>query len=139
MLVELLIQIIHLVFSVLWWSITFFVLFIIRPFNKQGNFSCMLPKVQKVIILISSISFVSGMLLFFVISNFQITKLFLTLSGKMILVGGLLALPVYCYIIFNKLNKTKRLVIQKTFIPYVLFIMLTSAMVSMIIASKIPF
>src|SRR6476659_9444752 len=65
------IDIIHLMSSFLWWSITFVVVLIVRPLNKIGNFFIILPKIQKIFLYVSTVSIVSGFILFGINTDFQ--------------------------------------------------------------------
>ena len=72
------ISIIHLMSSFLWWSITFVVVLIVRPLNKTGNLSIILPKIQKIVLYASTVSIISGFILFGINTDFQYYKLFYT-------------------------------------------------------------
>src|SRR5919112_3322868 len=96
---QVIVGIIHLVSSFLWWSITFVVVAIIRPANRSGVLSVILPKVQKIVIAVSTVSTVSGLILFGINTNYQFYALFLTAWGNVILVAGILSLIVYCNVV----------------------------------------
>ncbi len=139
-----LVKSIHLVSSILWWSITLFVISIIRPYNKTGTLSIILPKVHKTVMYVSTISISSGIFFYMFNSNFQFYKLINTLWGNFILLSGLLSLSVYYHILSNgkkvplniKLKKFKRFNYQK---PIVLFSLLTISLMLMIFASEALF
>ena len=139
---QVLIGIIHLVSSFLWWSITFVVVAIIRPANRSGVLSVILPKVQKIVIAVSTVSIISGFVLFGVNTNYQFYALFLTFWGNMILVSGMLSLIVYCNVVSGgkvgamiiKLSKLPELANP---IPMVFFSMITITLTFMILISKV--
>ncbi len=119
----------------------FVVVFIIRPSNKTGNLSIILPKFQKVIIAVSTASIVSGFILFSINTNYQFYKLFLTFWGNMILVSGIVSLVVYYNIISGGkvsavLIKPKKLPKLANQIPIVFFSMITVTLILMILISK---
>ena len=89
------INIIHLMSSFLWWSITFVVVLIVRPLNKTGNLSIILPKIQKIVLYASTVSIVSGFILFGINTDFQYYKLFYTWWGNVVLISGIFSLFVY--------------------------------------------
>jgi hypothetical protein len=62
---------IHFFSSVLWWGITFFVFFILRPVNREGSYSLILPRIHRFILPISTISILSGIALTFININFD--------------------------------------------------------------------
>lgn len=138
---QVLIGIIHLVSSFLWWSITFVVVAIIRPANRSGVLSVILPKVQKIVIAASTVSIISGFIIFGISTNYQFYSLFLTSWGNMILVSGILSLIVYCNVVSGgkisemiiKLNKLPKLA---NHIPIVFFSMITITLTFMILISK---
>ena len=139
---SILIQGIHLITSILWWSITLIVINIIRPLNKGGNLSITLPQIRRLVILASTISIASGIVLFGFNSNFQFEDLVYTTKGNVILFSGYLSLIVYYHVLsgsnpnsmISKLHKVLKL---NKFIPSIIFGFLTTAMVSMILASAI--
>ncbi len=115
---------------------------IIRPANRSGILSVILPRVQKIVITASTVSVVSGFILFGFNTNYQFYALFLTSWGNMILVAGVLSLIVYCNVISGgkisamiiKLNKLPKLANQ---IPIVFFMMITISLTFMILISKV--
>lgn len=139
-----LVKSIHMVSSILWWSITLFVISIIRPHNKTGTLSIVLPKVHKTVMYVSTISISSGIFFYLFNSNFQFYKLINTLWGNFILLSGLLSLSVYYHILSNgkkvplniKLKRFKRFNYQK---PIILFSMLTISLMLMIFTSEALF
>ena len=141
---SILIQSIHSISSILWWSVTLIVVTIIRPLNGGGNLSIILPRVRKLVIFTSTISIISGFVLFGLNSNFQFEDLIHTTKGNVILFSGSLSLIVYYHVlsgskpnsVASKLHKVLKLT---RFIPYIMFGFLTTALVSMFIASAIIF
>ncbi|TVP40113.1 membrane protein of unknown function [Candidatus Nitrosocosmicus arcticus] len=139
---SILIQEIHLVTSILWWSVILIVITIIRPLNKGGNLSIILPQIRRLVIFASTISIVSGFVLFGFNSNFRFEDLAYTSKGNVILLSGSLSLIVYYHVLYgskpssmtSKLHKVLKL---DKFIPNIMFGFLTAAMVSMILASVI--
>lgn len=139
---QVLIGIIHLVSSFLWWSITFVVVAIIRPANRSGVLSVILPKVQKIVIAVSTVSIISGFIIFGISTNYQFYSLFLTSWGNMILVSGILSLIVYCNVvsggkISEMIIKLNKLPILPNHIPIVFFSMITITLTFMILVSKV--
>jgi hypothetical protein len=118
------------------------VITIIRPLNKVGNLSIILPQIRRLVIFASTISIASGFVLFGFNSNFQFEDLVYTTNGNVILFSGFLSLIVYYHVLFgsnhnsmvSKLHKVLKL---NKFIPSIMFGFLTTAMVSMILASTI--
>jgi hypothetical protein len=126
----------------MWWSFTITVVFIIRPLNKTGNLSIVLPKIQKIVSFVSTISIFSGLVFFGINNNFQYYKLFTTFWGNIILIAGILSLFVYYNVISG--GKIQSFVIKLKFsrklfnlIPLVLFSMITLCLMLMIIISKV--
>ena len=141
---SILIQGIHSISSILWWSVTLIVITIIRPLNGEGNLSIILPRIRKLVIFASTVSIASGFVLFGLNSNFQFEDLINTTKGNVILFSGSLSLIVYYHVlsgskpnsVASKLHKVLKL---NKFIPYIMFGFLTAALVSMILASAIIF
>ena len=135
-----------MIFSLLWWSATFVVIFVIRPVNRTGNLSTVLPRIRRVIIIASTISITSGLTLFGISFNFNIQNFFATTESIFILMSGLLSLIVYYHVLLgtqggllnSKSNLFKKIVVVKI-IPYLMFGLLSITMVSMIIASNTVF
>jgi hypothetical protein len=132
--------------SLLWWSATFIVIFIIRPANRTGNLSAVLPKIRKVIIIASTISIISGLIVLGTSFNFSNQNFINTTKSILILISGFFSLIVYYHILLGThrclLNlKSKMLgrVIVVKIIPYLMFGLLSTTMVSMIVASRIVF
>ena len=128
--------------SFLWWSITFIVVVVIRPLNKTGNLSIILPKIQKIVLYASTVSIVSGFIFFGINADYQYYKLFNTFWGNMILISGVLSLFVYYNVIsggkmrsiFIKLKMPTKFYNQT---PIVLFSMITVSLFLMILLSKV--
>jgi hypothetical protein len=141
---SILIQGIHSISSILWWSVTLIVITIIRPLNGRGNLSVILPRISRLVIFASTVSITSGFVLFGLNSNFQLEDFIHTTKGNIILVSGSLSLVVYYHVlsgskpnsVASKLHKVLKLT---KFIPYIMFGFLTVAMVSMILASALIF
>lgn len=118
----------HFLSAILWWSITFFVIFILSPINKAG-LSILLPRVHKFIIPISTITLISGFLLLLANIEGDFSRILNSSWGKMILLGGVFSLPVYIIILI--LSKTRNIKLQlkrkeksiktKIILPYILF------------------
>jgi hypothetical protein len=126
----------------MWWSFTITGVFIIRPLNKTGNLSIVLPKIQKIVTFVSTISIFSGLVFFGINNNFQYYKLFTTVWGNIILIAGILSLFVYYNVISG--GKIQSFVIKSKFprklfnlIPLVLFSMITLCLMLMILISKV--
>ncbi|MER5175093.1 MAG: hypothetical protein ABJB76_08060 [Candidatus Nitrosocosmicus sp.] len=128
--------------SFLWWSITFIVVVVIRPLNKTGNLSIILPKIQKIVLYASTVSIVSGFVFFGINTDCQYYKLLNTFWGNMILISGVLSLFVYYNVIsggkirsiFIKLKMPTKFYNQT---PIVLFSMITVSLFLMILLSKV--
>ena len=141
---SILIQGIHSISSILWWGVTLIIVTIIRPLNRGGNLSIILPRIRKLVIFVSTVSIISGFVLFGLNSNFKFEDLIHTTSGNIILFSGSLSLVVYYHVLFgskansvsSKLHKVLKL---KKLIPYIMFGFLTATMVLMILASAIIF
>jgi high-affinity Fe2+/Pb2+ permease len=135
-----------MVFSLLWWSTTFVVIFIIRPANRTGNLSIVLPKIRRVIIIASTISITSGLILYGMLFNFNIQNFINTTDSFLILISGLLSLIVYYHVLLGThrslLNSKSNMlggIVSTKIIPYLMFGLLSTTMVSMIIASSMVF
>ncbi len=128
--------------SFLWWSITFVVVVIIRPLNKTGKLSIILPKIQKIVLYTSIVSIVSGFIYFGINTDYQYYKLFYTLGGRMILISGVFSILVFYNIIsggkmrsiFIKLKLPLKFYDQT---PVVIFSMITISIILMILISKV--
>lgn len=132
-----------MIFSLLWWSTTFVVIFVIRPVNRTGNLSVVLPRIRKIILIASTISIVSGLILFWLLFDFGGHTLVITTKGILILTSGSLSLVVYYHILlgtrtrlsYSKSNMQKGIVLVKG-MPYLMFGFLTITMISMVIVSS---
>lgn len=140
----LLILYIHFFSSVLWWGITFFVIFILRPFNKKGSFSFLLQRIHLFVLPISTISITSGIALTFINIDFDSTRLFNSLWSYMVVLGGLFSIPVYLSILFQskqrniKLELGKKVTPKNThFHPYLFFALLSSTITIMILVTQL--
>jgi hypothetical protein len=119
----------------------FVVVLIIRPLNKTGSLSVILPKIQKIILYSSTVSIASGLILYGINTGYQYYKLFYTLWGNLILIAGIFSLFVFYNIlsggqlrsILIRLNMPKKFYNQ---IPMVLFCMITISLFLMILVSK---
>ena len=135
---------IHFFSSVLWWGITFFVFFILRPVNREGSYSLILPRIHQFILPISTISILSGIALTFININFDPYRLFNTIWGYLLIIGGLFSIPVYLVILSQsklgnikiQLNKKKNF-IKKILPPYLLFILLSITIFIMVFVTKL--
>lgn len=135
---------IHFFSSVLWWGITFFVFFILRPVNREGSYSLILPRIHRFILPISTISILSGIALTFININFDPYRLFNTIWGYLLIIGGLFSIPVYLVILSQskagnikiQLNKKKNFK-KKNLPPYLLFILLSITIIIMVFVTKL--
>jgi hypothetical protein len=135
---------IHFFSSVLWWGITFFVFFILRPVNREGSYSLILPRIHRFILPISTISILSGIALTFININFDPYRLFNTIWGYLVIIGGLFSIPVYLVILSQskpvnikiQLNKKKNFN-KKILPPYFLFILLSITIFIMVFVMKV--
>lgn len=135
-----------MIFSILWWSITFVVIFIIRPANRIGNLSIVLPKIRKVIIFASTISIISGLIQFGMFFNFDIPGFINSAGSILIMISGFFSLIVYYHILFvthkslpSPKPKILAVIVSVEIIPYLMFGLLSVTMVSMIIVSSFAF
>jgi hypothetical protein len=139
---QILINSVHLASSFLWWSMTFVVVAIIRPLNKKGNLSVILPRFRKIVLCVSTVSIVSGLVLFGINNNYRYYELLYTFGGNTIFISGVLSLFVY-YNVLSGGRKRSITVITKKIkgfngrIPIMLFSMLTLSLILMILISKV--
>ena len=134
----------HFLSAILWWSITFFVIFILSPINKAGSLSILLPRVHKFIIPISTITLISGFLLLMINIEGNFSQILETSWGKMLLSGGSFSIPVYIILLIRnkprnitlQLKRNERSIKTKTILPYVLFSFLSISIVIMILAAN---
>ncbi len=141
---QILFNIVHLISSFIWWNLMFVVILIIRPLNKNGNLSILLPKFQKIVFYTSIVSLTSGFILFGVNTNFQYYMLFHTTWGNVIVLSGIISLFVFYNIssggkvrlILIKINAPKELINK---IPLIMFSLITITLISMILLTKIFF
>ena len=137
------ISFIHFLSGILWWGITFFVVFILSPVNKRGIFSSLLPRVHRFVIIISTITIISGIFLTLITFNFDFFNLFSSSRGQTILIGGTFSIPVYVTVVFQsrkrnivlKMNK-RQFVNNFHFLPYFLFALLSITLGIMIFVSE---
>ncbi len=141
---ELLILYLHFFSSVLWWGITFFVIFILRPINKKGSYSFLLQRIHQFVLPISTISITSGIVLTFININFELNRFFNSMWSYMLVLGGLFSTPVYLNILFRskkrniKLELGKKVAIKNIhFHPYLLFALLSSTVTTMILVTQV--
>lgn len=135
----------HLLSAVLWWSITFFVIFILSPINKAGSLSILLPRIHKFIIPISTVTLISGFLLLMINIEGDFSRILASIWGKMILIGGIFSLPVYIIILIRsktrniklQLNRGKRSTKSKPILPYLLFSFLSISIAIMIFIANL--
>jgi hypothetical protein len=140
----LLILYMHFFSSVLWWGITFFVIFILRPINQKGSFSFLLQRIRLFVLPISTISITSGIALTFININFDSSRLFNSLWSYMVVLGGLFSIPVYLSILFRSKQRNIKLELGKKvnpknthFHPYLLFALLSSTITIMILVTQL--
>ena len=123
----------HFLSAVLWWGITFFVIFILSPINKGGSLSILLPRIHKFIIPISTVTLISGFLLLMINTEGDFSRILTSMWGKMILLGGSFSIPVYIIILIRgkirninlKFNRNKKSIKSKPILPYILFSLLS--------------
>ena len=120
------------------------VILIIKPLNKNGDLSILLPKFQKIVFYTSMVSLTSGFILFGVNTDFQYYKLFSTMWGNVIILSGIISLFVFYNIasgaklrsILIKINAPKGLYNK---IPLIMFGLITITLISMILLTKTLF
>lgn len=135
----------HFFSSVLWWVITFFVIFILRPINKKGLYSFLLIRIQQFILPISTISITSGIALTFINIDFDPNRFFNSLWSYMLILGGLFSIPVYLVILFRSKKRIVQIQLSKkvnfkkktTFLPYLLFTLLSTTITIMIFVTQL--
>ena len=135
----------HFLSAILWWSITFFVIFILNPINKSGSLSILLPRIHKFIISISTVTLISGILLLIINIEGNFSTIWTSIWGKMILLGGSFSIPVYIIILIRsktrnlnlKLNRNKKSIKSKTILPYILFSLLSISIGTMVFITKL--
>lgn len=127
----------------LWWGLTFFVVVILGPVNRNGSYSLILPRIHQFILPISTVSITSGLVLTFININFDPNRLFNSLWVYMLILGGLYSIPVYLVILFRskkptiKIQLSKRRNFKKTnLLPFLLFALLSSTIFIMIFVTK---
>jgi hypothetical protein len=133
---------VHLASSFLWWSMTFVVVAIIRPLNKEGNLSAILPRFRKIVLFVSTISIVSGLILFGINNNYRYYELLYTFGGNMVFISGVLSLFVYYNVLMGSKKRSITVISKKIKgfngrIPIMLFSMLTVSLILMILVSKV--
>ena len=133
----------HFFSSILWWGLTFFVIVILGPVNRNGSYSIILPRIHKFILPISTISITSGLALTFININFDPNRLFNSLWVYMLILGGLFSIPVYLVILFRSKKRTiiiqlskKRNFKKTNLLPFLLFALLSSTIFIMIFVTK---
>ena len=141
---EFLLLYLHFFSSVLWWGITFFVIFILRPINKKGGYSFLLLRIHQFVLPISTISIISGIALTFININFNSNIFFNSLWSYMLILGGSFSIPVYLIILFQstkrniKLKLGNQVTIKHTHLhPYLLFALLSSTITIMIFVTQL--
>lgn len=141
---EFLTSYVHFFSSVLWWGIMFFVIFILGPVNKKGSYSSLLPRIHRFILPISTVSITSGIALTFINIEFDANRLFNSLWAYMLILGGIFSIPVYLVSLFQskkrdiKIQLNKKVNFKKTsFLPYLLFALLSSTISIMIFVTHV--
>jgi hypothetical protein len=133
-----------MIFSILWWSTTLIVIFIIRPSNKTGNLSSILPKIRRLVIIVSSVSIFSGLMLYGLFSNLDVRSYIYSYPGFVILISGSLSLVVYFHVLNG--GQHKFILVKNStgmgmgmgmgrYIPFVMFGLLTITLILMVIVS----
>ncbi len=130
--ISFLITYVHMFSSFLWWGLTFFVIFILRPVNKTGVYSPILPRIHKFVIPLSTLSIISGSILTMINIDFEIDRLFESIWGYLLVIGGSFSIPVYLIVIFRSKKPDTKLQLRKkksfqynNYIPYVAFLLLS--------------
>ena len=133
----------HFFSSILWWGLTFFVVVILGPVNRNGSYSLILPRIHKFILPISTVSITSGLALTFININFDPNRLFNSLWVYMLILGGLFSIPVYLVILFRSKKRTIKIELSKkrnskktNLLPFLLFALLSSTIFIMIFVTK---
>jgi hypothetical protein len=142
---ELLTLYLHFFSSVLWWGITFFVIFILGPINKKGLYSSLLLTIHQFILPISTISITSGIALTFINIDFDSNRFFNSLWSYMLILGGLFSIPVYLVILFRGKKRNIQIQLSKKvnfkkktpFLPYLLFALLSTTITIMIFVTQL--
>jgi uncharacterized membrane protein len=141
---EFLILYLHFFSSVLWWGLTFFVIFILRPITTKTSYSFLLLRIHQFVLPISTISITSGIALTFININFDPNRLFNSLWSYMLILGGLFSIPIYLVILFQStkrnitLKLSNKITIKNThFLPYLLFALLSSTITIMIFVTHL--
>jgi hypothetical protein len=142
---ELLTLYLHFFSSVLWWGITFFVIFILGPINKKGLYSSLLIRIHQFILPISTISITSGIALTFINIDFDSNRFFNSLWSYMLIIGGLFSIPVYLVILFRSKKRNIQIQLSKKvnfkkktpFLPYLLFALLSTTITIMIFVTQL--
>jgi hypothetical protein len=127
-----LITYVHIFSSVLWWGLTFFVIFILRPVNKTGVYSPILPRIHKFVIPLSTLSIISGIVLTMIKIDFEMDRLFESLWGYLLIIGGSFSIPVYLIVVIRSKKRDVKLQLRKkksfqydNYIPYIAFLLLS--------------
>lgn len=137
-------HIVHFLSSILWYGFMFFIIAVIAQIGRKNNVIAILNLAQRYIVLISTLSIVSGITLILSIYNFNIiqTKSFI-LSQKFILIAGILSLIVYIRILqsyfMTRLNYNKSLLPSsvKRFLPKLLLLFLSITIGLMFLSSHV--
>ena len=140
----------HIISSLIWWSLTFLVVVIINPINKNGIYSNIFSRIQKNVMIFSTSSIIFGLILLLINTDFSPIKLFYSIWGNLIIIGGTIAIFVYINILIRsiKKNTTKSLSLklksslnvpkyrnQIRVFPLLMFTSLTISLLLMIYAS----
>jgi len=127
-----LITYVHIFSSFLWWGLTFFVIFILRPVNKTGVYSPILPRIHKFVIPLSTLSIISGIVLTMIRIDFEMDRLFESLWGYLLIIGGSFSIPVYLIVVFRSKKRDVKFQLRKkksfqydNYIPYIAFLLLS--------------
>ena len=135
---------IHFLTSILWWSLSFLVIFIISPINKNGILSVIFPVIQKYVVILSTITISSGLLITLINLEYNILNFFSVGWNYLLVIAGIASIPVYLTILLKNRTRTMylktNLKIQikkkKPILPYILFMLLTFTLLSMIFISE---
>ena len=102
-----------------------------------------MPRIHKFVIPISTLSIFSGIVLTFINIDFDLNRLFNSMWGYMLIVGGLFSLPVYLIVIFRSKNRNVKIQLGKkklpqynNLLPYLVFLFLSITISLMIFVTQ---
>ena len=135
---------IHFLTAILWWSLSFLVVFIISPINKNGILSVVFPVIQKYVVILSTITISSGLLITLINLEYNILNFFIVGWNYLLVISGIASIPVYLTILLKNRTRTIQLKTnlkihikkKKPILPYILFMLLTFTLLTMIFISE---